>query len=260
MLDGRRYCFGGMKVGPTVRIGFFSSVAPVESAAAGAAGGGVAAVGTGGRCALLGRGRRRLALRLRALLHPLRAFLGDDDVALLFDRGLVVDRFQRLGPGLARGLAGAGRVELGAEFERVGQRGIVLAVERDRLVDVFAGVAVGEQGRLRRRAQRLAGPLVVLETRLHRGERDREIRAVAGADADGAERAGWRGRDRRWAAAADCCCCRTDCRGSCRARARRRRHIAGRNCSAPAPSAPSGAGFRGRRRRCRRCAGARGWW
>jgi hypothetical protein len=24
MLDGRRYCFGGMKVGPMVRIGFFS--------------------------------------------------------------------------------------------------------------------------------------------------------------------------------------------------------------------------------------------
>ena len=137
--------------------------------------------------------RRRLALRLRALLHPLRAFLGDDDIALLFDRSLVVDRFQRLGPGLARGLAGAGWVELGAEFERVRQRGIVLAAERDRLVDVFAGVAVGEQGRLRRRAQRLAGPLVVLETRLHRGERHREVRAVAGADADGAERAGRRG-------------------------------------------------------------------
>src|SRR4029079_7651953 len=89
--------------------------------------------GTGGRCALLGRGRR-LALRLRALLHPLRAFLGDDDIALLFDRSLVVDRFQRLGPGLARGLAGAGWVELGAEFERVRQRGIVLAAERNRLV------------------------------------------------------------------------------------------------------------------------------
>jgi hypothetical protein len=40
MLDGRRYCFGGMKVGPMVRIGFFfSPAAPVEvdSAAAGAA-------------------------------------------------------------------------------------------------------------------------------------------------------------------------------------------------------------------------------
>src|SRR6185369_1701225 len=50
MLDGRRYCFGGMKVGPTVRICFFSSVVPVdvESAAAGAAGGGVAAVGPAG--------------------------------------------------------------------------------------------------------------------------------------------------------------------------------------------------------------------
>ena len=37
--------------------------------------------GAGGRCALLGGGRWRRALRLRALLHLLRALLGDDDVA-----------------------------------------------------------------------------------------------------------------------------------------------------------------------------------
>src|SRR4029077_4015857 len=41
-----RYCFGGMKVGPTVRIDFFSSVAAgVESAAGAGAVGAVAAAG-----------------------------------------------------------------------------------------------------------------------------------------------------------------------------------------------------------------------
>ena len=89
-------------------------------------------------------------------------------------------------------LAGAGGVELGAEFERVRQRRIRLAADRDRLVDVLAGIAVGEQRRFRRRAQRLAGLLVVLEPRLVGGERHREIAAVAGADADGAEGAGRR--------------------------------------------------------------------
>src|SRR6185295_19679010 len=145
--------------------------------------------GAGRRCAFLGRWRR--ALRLRALLHPPRALLGDDDVAL-FDAGPVVDRLQRFRPGLACGLAGAGRVELGAEFERVGQRRVGLAIDRDRLVDVLAGVAVGEQRGFRRRARRLAGPLVVLKSLLVGGERHREITAVAGADADGAEGAGRR--------------------------------------------------------------------
>src|SRR6185312_3170609 len=131
-------------------------------------------------------------LRLPALLHPPRALLGDDDVALLFDRSLVIDRLQRFRPGLAGGLAGTRRVELGAELERVRQRRIRLTVDRDRLVDVLAGIAVGEQRRLRRRAERLAGSLVVLKPRLIGSKRHREISAVAGADADGAEGAGWR--------------------------------------------------------------------
>ena len=56
--------------------------------------------------------RRPCAFGCAALLHLLRALFGDDDVALLFGGGLVVDRFQRVGPGLAGGLAGAGRIEL----------------------------------------------------------------------------------------------------------------------------------------------------
>ena len=181
-----------MKVGPT------GADRPVSAAAAvGSAGGGCVGSGRGRRARRWRAPRPFLAgedfgLRLRALLHLLRALFGDDDVALLFDRGLVVDRFQRVRPGLARGLAGAGRIELGAIFERVRQRGIGLAADRDRLVDVLAGIAIGEQRRFRRRAQRLAGPLVVRETRRHGGERDREIGAVAGAHADRAEGAGLR--------------------------------------------------------------------
>ena len=101
----------------------------------------------GRRRAFSGRLRRRLLLG--ALLHLLRALLGDDDVALLRGLGLLVDRFQRIRPGLARRPAGAGRIELGAEFERVRQRRVGLAVDRDRLVDVLAGIAIGVERRLR---------------------------------------------------------------------------------------------------------------
>src|SRR5262245_30142485 len=96
--------------------------------------GGVGGAGLRGRrrALLAGRGFLRL---LRALLHLLRAFLGDDDVALLRRLGLVVDRLQRVRPGLSGRLAGAGRIELAAVFEGVRQRGVGLAVDRDRLVD-----------------------------------------------------------------------------------------------------------------------------
>src|SRR5262249_16526138 len=153
-------------------------------------GGGGAGIGRGTRRSRSGssavrRGafpRRRCALWLGALLHPLGALLGDDDVALA---GAVVDRFQRFRPGLPPGLAGAGRAEFGAVFERVRQRRVALAVDRDRLVDVLAGIAIGEQRRFRRGTERLADPLVIAEARLVGRERHREIAAVAGADADG---------------------------------------------------------------------------
>src|SRR5581483_12452168 len=81
--------------------------------------------GGGWRTLLRGRTLGRL---LRALLHLLRALFGDDDVALLLDGSLVVDRLQRIRPGLAGRLAGAGRIELGAVVERVRQRRVGLAV------------------------------------------------------------------------------------------------------------------------------------
>ena len=51
---------------------------------------------------------------------------------------------------------------------------------------------MGVEHGFRRRAQRLAGLLVVGEARRHRRERDREIGAIAGAHAHGAEGAGLR--------------------------------------------------------------------
>ena len=124
--------------------------------------------------------------------HLLRALLGDDDVALLFGGGLVVDILQRIGPGLAGSLAGAGRIEFLAVAERVRQRRIGLAADRHRRVDVFAGVAIAEQRGFGRRAQRLAGLFVVGEAPRHGGEGDRKISAVAGADADRAIGSGLR--------------------------------------------------------------------
>ena len=140
---------------------------------------------------LPGRSRGRLALG--ALLHPLGAFFRDDDIALLGGCGLVVDRFQRVRPGLAGCLAGAGRIELGAEAERVRQRRVVLTAGRDSLIDVLTGIAIGEKRRLGRRAQRPAGSLVVGKTRWDRCERNREVAAIAAPHADGAIGAGRRG-------------------------------------------------------------------
>jgi hypothetical protein len=64
--------------------------------------------------ALLGRGGWLLGRRRQR--HFLRALLGDDDVAL---GALVVDRLQRVGPGLAGRLARTGRVELLPVFEGI---------------------------------------------------------------------------------------------------------------------------------------------
>src|SRR3984893_17477686 len=137
-------------------------------------------IGCGGRCLRCGRcrrGRRRGALlgcrpfgrRPRPLLG---ALFGNVVVACLFGLGLVVDHLQCVGPGLSGGLAGAGRIYLLTVAKRIGRRRIGLAVDRHRLVHVFAGVAIGEQGRLRRRTQRLAGLFVVGEAGGQGGERD----------------------------------------------------------------------------------------
>ena len=79
-----------MKVGPTVRIGLSLSAAVpcYRPAAAGAAG---AAAVPAGAAPFLGGGRWGVPFGCARLLHLLRALFGDDDVALLFDRGLVVD-------------------------------------------------------------------------------------------------------------------------------------------------------------------------
>src|SRR3954468_22710943 len=139
----------------------------------------------GRRRTLFAIGGRRALVEL-PLLHLLGALLGDDDVTLLLGRGLVVGGFERVGPGLARRLAGAGRVELAAEFERGGQRRVGLAAGGDRGVHVFAGIAMGVEHGFGGRAQRLAGLLVVGEACRHGRKRDREVSAVAGAHAHGA--------------------------------------------------------------------------
>ena len=142
-----------MNVGPTVRIGLSSA----------ASAGGARLRGAARRRA---RGGRRSGARLscRRAGAPLVCgcivccciCLALSSVTMMspcLDGGLVVDALQRVGPGLARGLAGAGRVELAAELERVRQRRIGLAVDRDRVVHVLAGIAIGEQRGFRRRAQ-----------------------------------------------------------------------------------------------------------
>src|ERR1700722_3280726 len=169
-------------------------------------------MGRGSRCIGRRRGRRagrglRAALlggrcfRRRRLRHLLRALFGDDDVALLLGGGLVIDAFQRVGPCLSGRLAGAGRIELLAVAKRIRRGRIGLAADRHRLVHVLAGIAIGVQRRIRRRAQRLAGLFVIRKARGNGGERDRKISAVAGADADGAVGAGLRaeiGAGRVW--------------------------------------------------------------
>src|ERR1700730_2519670 len=157
-------------------------------------------IGGGGRCFRGGgcrRGRRRGTLLGcspfgRRPRHLLGALFGDDDIALLFGLGLVVDRLQCVGPGLSGGLAGAGRIELLTVAKRIGRRRIGLAADRHRLVHVFTGIAIAVEGCLRRRAKRLAGPFVIGETARHGGERDRKISAVATADADRAIGSGLR--------------------------------------------------------------------
>ncbi len=119
----------------------------------------------GGGALLLARGLGRQRLR-----HLLRPILGDDDVALLFGRGLVVDVLERVGPGLAGRLATAGRIEFLAVLECVRRRGVGLAVDRNRLVHVLAGIAIGEEAGVRGRTQALAGALVVDKTARHGGE------------------------------------------------------------------------------------------
>src|ERR1700751_3198587 len=104
-----------MKVGPTERIVLLSGVAPEVAAAVLAAGGGGGARvrrGDGFFSAFLALDRRRFCDRPR---HLFRALFGDDDITLLFGGGLVVDALERIGHGLARGLAGAGRIEFLAE-------------------------------------------------------------------------------------------------------------------------------------------------
>ena len=238
-----------MKVGPTERIGW--SAGGRGGSAAGCRGVAGRRCGAGGAQPERRRPSWSAAatwLGCCALLHLLRALFGDDDVALLLDAGLVVDRFQRIRPGLAGGLAGAGRIELGAVFERVRQRRIGLAVDRDRLVDVLAGIAIGEQARFRRPGTAPCRSSRRRETRRHGGERDREIGAVAGAHADGAEGAGLRPEIAARQAAMALLLPNRLSRKLPGPRARQR-HIAARNCSARARSAPSGAGSRGRRRR-----------
>ena len=77
-------------------------------------------------------------------------------------------------------------------MKRIRRRGIRLSVDRHRLAHILAGIAIGEQGRLGRRAEIFAGLLVVGEAGGHGGERDRKIGAVAAADADGAVGTGLR--------------------------------------------------------------------
>jgi hypothetical protein len=120
------------------------------------------------------------------LRHLLRALIGHDDVALLGGGSLVVDILQRVGPGLADGFATARLVERLTILECVRRLGVWLAVDRHRLVHVFAGIAIGKQRGFGRWAKRFAGTLVVRETARYRGEGDREIKAVAASCADGA--------------------------------------------------------------------------
>ena len=204
-----------MKVGPTDRIGLFAGGVPEAGVVL------VAGCVRRRRCAgrrrglrtgaLLGSGRCRWFVR--RLRHLLGALFGDDDIALLLGGGGVVDGFQCVGPGLSGRLARAGWIELLAIVKRIRRRGIRLSVDRHRLAHILAGIAIGEQGRLGRRAESFTGLLVVGEAGGHSGERDRKIGAVAAADADRAVGTGLRteiaGRRAR------SCCCRTDCPGNC---------------------------------------------
>ena len=158
-----------------------------------------------------------------------RVLVGDDDVALLECRA-IVGVLQRVGPALAGVAARAGGGELTAIDEGVRQRRIRLTADRHRLIDVLAGIAIGVERGFAAGAEPLTGVLVVGETARHRRVRNREIIAVAGAHADGVERAG----RRAVAARIEDLAAATARRENRRARPTpRRRDIAARNRPAP---------------------------
>src|SRR6202012_1070455 len=96
---------------------------------------------------------------------------------------LIVELLERLGPGLAGALAAAARVELLAIGERGRQVGVGAAAGRDRLRHVLALAAMAVERRLGRRAEPLAGLLVIAEPARCGRIGDREIVAVARAHA-----------------------------------------------------------------------------
>ena len=180
-----------MKVGPTERT--------VRLPRLGLGCGGRGSRGRGRGCRRRTRRRRirLLALRLtflrRRLRHLLGALFRHHDVARL-DRLILAER---VGPALTGPPAAARGVEFRAVLQGVRQRRVGLAADRGRLRDVFAGGAVGEQHHLGRRAQALAGLLVLREAGGRRRIGDREIETVAGPHAHGAEAAALRRRDWR---------------------------------------------------------------
>ena len=147
--------------------------------------------GLGRLCAFRQRGLRRLREGLCVLV-------GDDDVAA-FERRRIVGILERIGPALARPPARAGGCELFAILEGRRQSRVGLAAERNRLVDVLAGISIRVELGLGGGTLALTGALVVREFVRHRRIRNREIISVAGPHADRPERAGRRaiaaGRD-----------------------------------------------------------------
>ena len=120
------------------------------------------------------------------------AWAGGRVLAAEVDDAAVGLEFRELGSGRRRRAAGAGLVELPAVEERGRERGVGLAGERDGLTDVAAGVAVGVERNLGARAHLLAGLGIGAELTGHGREGNREVVAVAGANADGPVRAGGR--------------------------------------------------------------------
>ena len=191
--------------------------------------------------------------------HLPGALLGDDDVALLLGGGLIVDVLERIGPGLSRGLARAGWIELLTVAKRVRQRRIGLAADRHRRTDVLPGIAIGEQGGFGCGTQRLAGFFVVGETLRARWRTRSGNKRRRSCGRRRCGRCRIADRNRHAATSGGLLLPEQIVSGNCPGPARAWR-IAGRNCSARAPSAPSGAGCRDRRRRNRRRAAVRGCW
>src|SRR6185437_7806261 len=167
--------------------------------------GGVGLAGRVGQIRLFRRQRRRRILgrlvvfdrlavgtdaRERKLLG---ALFGDHDVARR-DGVVRAAGLERVVPGFARAPAAAGGVERLAVLEGGRQLGVELAGERDGLRHFLARIVVGVELRLRRRTHALAGLLVVAEVVGRGGVGHREIKAVAGAHANGAEGAAHRPR------------------------------------------------------------------